>query len=51
MDFTNADTYWRLLENRRGRNDMSKGDTRAIISALADIIAVDSGVTDTRGLE
>jgi DNA (cytosine-5)-methyltransferase 1 len=51
VDVTSSSTYWRLVEDRRGRRDVSKGDTRALISALTDIIAVDSGIINSDGLE
>jgi DNA (cytosine-5)-methyltransferase 1 len=51
VDVASNSTYWRLLENRRDRNGISKGDARTLISALTDIIAVESGITNSRELE
>jgi DNA (cytosine-5)-methyltransferase 1 len=41
--------YWVFVEGFRGNPKMGRGDARAYISALADIIAVQAGVKDVEG--
>jgi DNA (cytosine-5)-methyltransferase 1 len=42
--------YWLFIDKFRGSYPISKGDARAFISALTDIIAVGAGVKDIDGL-
>jgi DNA (cytosine-5)-methyltransferase 1 len=42
--------YWLFVEKFRGNPEVSRGDARAYISALADIIAVEAGVKDADGI-
>jgi len=43
--------YWRFVERFKGRPVIGRGDARAYVSALTDIIAVEAGVTDIKGLK
>jgi DNA (cytosine-5)-methyltransferase 1 len=47
----NMSRYWLFVEKFRGNPLISRGDARASISALTDIIAVNSGVKDVDGMK
>ncbi|MGB9622932.1 MAG: DNA cytosine methyltransferase, partial [Candidatus Bathyarchaeia archaeon] len=43
--------YWRFVEKFRGNLVIGRGDARAYISALTDIIAVEAGINDINGVK
>ncbi|MEM0385778.1 MAG: DNA cytosine methyltransferase [Nitrososphaeria archaeon] len=43
--------YWRFVEKFRSHSVMGRGDARAYVSALTDIIAVEEGVNNVNGMK
>ncbi|MEM3587102.1 MAG: DNA cytosine methyltransferase [Candidatus Jordarchaeaceae archaeon] len=43
--------YWLFIEKFRGNSLISKGDARAYVSALTDIISVEAGIKDVEGIK
>jgi DNA (cytosine-5)-methyltransferase 1 len=43
--------YWLFVERFRGCPMLSRGDVRAYVSALADIVAIEAGVRDIEGMK
>ena len=47
----NLSRYWVFVEKFKGSPSISRGDARAFISALTDIVAVEAGVKDVDGFK
>ncbi len=48
---TSISQYWSFVEKFRGHSVMGRGDVRAYISALTDIITVKAGINDIKGVK